>query len=70
MHRTRMIVLAAMLGGVLAGCDSSPSSPFPQTPNPTTPSLAPQVMVLRPSMLAGNVRTDDSTVDAGTRVRS
>jgi len=62
-----MIVVAAMLGGTLAACDSgNPPSPFPQTSNPTPPSLAPQVMVLRPNMLAGYVRTDDSTVDAGT----
>jgi hypothetical protein len=67
MHRSRIVVAAVMLGGLLAACgDANPPSPYPQTANPTPPQLAPQSMVLRQSQLAGYQRTDDSTVDAGT----
>ena len=67
MHRSRIAAAALMFGGLLAACDSSnPSSPYPQTAPPTPPSLAPQTMVLRPNPLTGYVRTDDSTVGAGT----
>jgi hypothetical protein len=66
MRRSRFVVIAVALGGVLAGCSGdNPPSPYPQTPNPTPPTLAPQTMVLRPNQLKGYVRTDDSTVDAG-----
>jgi hypothetical protein len=67
MDRSRIVVSAVMLGGLLAACaDTNPSSPYPQTPNATPPPLAPQSMVLRPNQLTGYLRTDDSTVDAGT----
>lgn len=62
-----MIAVVGLLGGLLAACDSgNPTSPFPQTPNPTPPSLAPQVMVLQRSQLPAYTRTDDSTISAGT----
>ncbi len=67
MDRLRVALAAAALSGLLAACsDSNPPSPFPATPSGTAPTLAPQTMVLRPNQLAGYVRTDDSTVDAGT----
>jgi hypothetical protein len=67
MHRSRIAVAALMLGSLLAACaDSNPASPYPQTPPATPPALAPQTMVLRPDQLSGYVRTDDSTVGAGT----
>lgn len=67
MRRRGFVAVAVALGGLLAGCsgDNAPS-PLPQTPNATPPALAPQAMVLRPNQLHGYVRTDDSTVDAGT----
>jgi hypothetical protein len=68
MHRHRIAAISGVLlcGALLSACGDDPGSPFPQTPNPTPPALAPQVMVLRPNQLTGYVRTDDSTVDAGT----
>ena len=64
MHRSRIAVVALALGGLLAACnDSNPPSPYPESPNSTPPSLAPQSMVLRQGQLAGYQRTEDATVD-------
>lgn len=69
MLRPRLAAGVAVLGLglLLAACDGSPPSPYPQTtPTPTAPALAPQTMLLRPDQMTAYARTDDSTVDAGT----
>jgi hypothetical protein len=69
MPRTRTWLAAAGLGSalLLAACNDAPPSPYPpSTPTPTPLTLAPQTMVLRPDQMKGYVRTQDSTVDAGT----
>jgi hypothetical protein len=57
---------ALALGALLAACDSPPSPYAPNTPVPTPIVLAPQTMVLRPDQMKAYLRTQDSTVDAGT----
>jgi hypothetical protein len=65
MLRSRLLLVAPLLAGLLAACaDANPPSPAPGSPTPV--SLAPQTMVLRPAQLPRYVRTDDSTVDAGS----
>ncbi|HXA28790.1 MAG TPA: hypothetical protein VN193_08580 [Candidatus Angelobacter sp.] len=67
MHRSRLAILgAAGLTVLLSGCDSPPTPYPPTTPVPTAPTLAPQTMVLRPDQMKAYLRTQDSTVDAGT----
>jgi hypothetical protein len=67
MHRSRLALgAAAGLGLLLAACDSPPS-PYPPPTQAATPVvLAPQTMVLRPDQMKSYLRTQDSTVDAGT----
>ncbi|HZS13899.1 MAG TPA: hypothetical protein VFC09_04815 [Candidatus Dormibacteraeota bacterium] len=67
MLRWRLAVGAIGLGALLAACNDAPPSPYiPTTPQPTPLQLAPQTLVLRTDQMTAYVRTQDSTVDAGT----
>ena len=66
MHRLLIALGALTLTAALSACDSPPSPYPPPTQVPTPPQLAPQALVLRVDQMPTYVRTQDSTVDAGT----